>query len=496
MLDAVVSAALRLCQSSTTRLVNFIAGGHDVEIRRVRRVKAMYRRRYAGRPMARLRAELRTHYAGLVLTCRVFPKEVRVAALGVLMVLAFPMAGPWGFVPLWTTVRRGHPDLAETLDTVDASELVARIKDDRYMGRPGYSPLALWRAYLASFILGLPSTNALIRRLQDDAELRVLCGFGLNLPHRTTFNRFISRLSRHRDRVDDCMAALTDRLAGLLPGLGEKVAVDATVVRSHSNPNRKARGSNRVSDPEASWTAKNYARSKGGKEWRWGYKYHLVADATYGIPLYGFTTTAKRHDSPELPRLLGQAVVSHPWLRPRYVLADRGYDSFSNHELAASHGATLICPARRLANDDLYEGIYTARGSQPVSGMVPMEYVRSEPGKGHLYRCPPRKCRLKDRKGVRYCHDSQWVNRRDNPRLFGPIRQGSAAWKALYRLRQAVERIFKSMKESRRLERHCVRGLKKISLQASMSTLGFAATFLVKLLAGEERPRWMVRKVA
>ena len=52
------------------------------------------------------------------------------------------------------------------------------------------------------------------------------------------------------------------------------------------------------------------------------------------------------------------------------------------------------------------------------------------------------------------------------------------------------------MKESRRLERHFIRGLRKISLHAAMSDVGFAATFLVNLLAGEARPRWMVRKVA
>ena len=52
------------------------------------------------------------------------------------------------------------------------------------------------------------------------------------------------------------------------------------------------------------------------------------------------------------------------------------------------------------------------------------------------------------------------------------------------------------MKESRRLERHFVRGLRRVSLHASMSTLGFIATFLVKLLTGEGSPRWMLRRVA
>ena len=123
-------------------------------------------------------------------------------------------------------------------------------------------------------------------------------------------------------------------------------------------------------------------------------------------------------------------------------MADKGYDSRANHEAVASRDAILVCPARRYAGRALYEGIYTERGVPTCIGMVPMEYVRSDPQKGHLYRCPPGGCRLKDRKGVRYCDERQWVNRSDNPRLFGPVRQGNPEWKDLYRLRQSVERVF------------------------------------------------------
>ena len=383
----------------------------------------------------------------------------------------------------------GLDDLGAVLEEAEADPLIARLKEYRPTGRKGYPLPAFWRAYLASFVLGLPSTNALIRLLEDDPELRLLCGFS-QLPHRTTFNRFVNRLAHHRDLVEDCLRRLVDRLSALLPGLGQNVAVDSTVVKSHSSPQRKP-----VSDPEASWTAKNSTRSKSGKEWHWGYKYHLVADATYGIPLYGYSTTASRSDSRELPKLLSQAEAAHPWLRPTHVMADRGYDSRANHEVVAKAGALLVCPARRNANNRLYEGIYTERGVPTCIGMVPMEYVKTDQEKGHLYRCPRGGCRLKDRKGVRYCHDETWVNRKDNPRLFGPVRQGSPEWKGLYRLRQAVERVFKSMKESRRLERHFKRGLQGVSLHAAMSALGFAATFLSNLLAGRE-PRWMVRRVA
>ena len=77
------------------------------------------------------------------------------------------------------------------------------------------------------------------------------------------------------------------------------------------------------------------------------------------------------------------------------------------------------------------------------------------------------------------------------------IRRNSRKWKALYRKRWAVEQLFKTLKQSRRLESHCLRGLRHVRLHALMSTLTFQATALVHALAGNlDGMRWMVRKVA
>ena len=320
-----------------------------------------------------------------------------------------------------------------------------------------------------------------------------MCGFS-QLPHRTTFNRFIKRLADHQDLIEEAMASLTNELADALPGFGEKIAIDSTTIRTHANPNRKV-----VSDPEASWTAKTSARAKkGGKDWYFGYKSHTLADATYNIPIVGFTTTASRNDSPELPVLLDQARREHSWFKPKFVMADRGYDSTANHRAVLARGAVPIIAIRNPTNGEkFHEGIYSNEGAPACMGMKPMEYVRSDPDKGHLYRCSLEGCHLKERKGVRYCHDSVWENRTDNPRLFGPIRRGSPEWKNLYSLRQSIERVFKSLKQSRRLESHCIRGLRSISLHATMSVLTFQATVLVRLGADEaENLCWMVRKVA
>ena len=114
MLGSIVPAVLRLSQSPAARVAargdpvmaasaallgllilwaRFVTEGRDVELRRVRRVEAMYRRRYAGHRMAWLRAEIRIYYAGLVCTWRVFPKPYRVTVVWSLIVLAGSIGG-------------------------------------------------------------------------------------------------------------------------------------------------------------------------------------------------------------------------------------------------------------------------------------------------------------------------------------------------------------------------------------------------------------------
>ena len=395
------------------------------------------------------------------------------------------------------STKGGLEFLRAALDSVDNRALVATLQAYRRTGRPGYPLRALWRAYLSSFILNLPHTNALIRLLEDDAGLRTLCGFEDTLPHRTTFNRFISRLAHHADLVERALAGVTDRLKEHLPGLGHTVAVDSTAVRTHSNPNRKT-----ISDPEAKWGVKTSARAReGGTEYFFGYKVHAVADAVYGVPLACVVTSGNRNDSPLLPQVMERAAGLFSWWDPKVAIGDRGYDSSANHNWLDARGVSAVIHIRQTSQDPakLHDGVYTIGGVPTCMGGVPMEYAGTDAETGHhLYICQEGGCHLKgsNKGGVVYCDSEVWEDPSSNLRLFGRIRRDSAEWKRYYKRRQAIERVFKSLKESRRLERHCVRGLRRITLHAAMSVLSFQATALAKVRTGEpEFMRWMVRQV-
>ena len=384
-------------------------------------------------------------------------------------------------------------DVATAIDSVPCEAILQRLQQYRWTGRKGHNLSALWRAYLASFLLNFGSTNDLIRQLEKQPELARTCGFTGQLPSRWTFNRFIRRLSDHSDLVERALTDLTAKLADSLPGFGEAVAVDSTYVRVHSNGNRTP-----WSDPEARWGYKNSAQVHGGKKiLRFGYRLHAIADAKWGIPITGLVTSANIVDMTELPSVLAKAKDQYPWFRPRYVIGDRGYDSKKNFDTVVSYGAAPVILMRRNALGGPKTTMFSPKGAPKCMGGLAMVHVKSDATLGHLYRCPEGGCHLKTRRGVRYCYDDVWIPVSGDPRFSGRIGKDSPEWNALYNLRQSIERLFKSLKESRRLERHCVRGRAQIVLHIMMAVLAYQATALVHVQAGRlGEMRWMVKKVA
>ena len=115
-----------------------------------------------------------------------------------------------------------------------------------------------------------------------------------------------------------------------------------------------------------------------------------------------------------------------------------------------------------------------------------MEYVRTDPEtKAHLFRCQAGGCPLKTggTKAITHCDSEIWEQPGTNLRVLGPLPRFSSAWKRLYRQRMSIERVFRSLKHSRGLEGHCMRGMRKILLQATLSVLTFQATALARVKA-------------
>ena len=390
-------------------------------------------------------------------------------------------------------------------EQIDQTSIVEQLENHTRLGRKGYSKRSMFRAYVASFVLGFQYTNTLIKELRDNPAIRDLCGFE-KLPFRTTFNRFFSRMAEHDDLIEEAISHTIGELKQELPDLGQLVAVDATAIHTYSNPNRTVK-----SDPEARWGVKHTAKGKDGKikENFYGYKAHVVSDAVYGLPIAAITTPGNASDTVYLPKIIDKAKGTFDWFHPEAVIADRGYDSKKNNEYLWNQGIHPIIKMRRQGGkksskeqnmpEGLIDGIYDTSGVPYCMGGQKMEYVLTDPDKGHRYVCPPGGCHLKQKNSgaMLYCDGETWEDPKQNIRLFGTIRKDSEEWKSLYRRRYSVERSFKSMKQARRMEKHTVRRLRPMIAHVLMSLLTAQLTVLVNLKHRRvAEMMWMVPRVA
>ena len=351
----------------------------------------------------------------------------------------------------------------------------------------------MWRAVLTKYLLGLRYYRELSEMLRSNNTIRYLCGFGESTPNNSSICRFFKRLTSHLDLVEQAIHRLVEQIAEAVrdypdhngPPVGHALAIDSTDIEAWVDVQRKPYG-----DPVAKWGIRTNPDALDGKEFFYGYKLHLVCDANYGVPLTWEVLPANRNDSPTLPGLVDQIASFYPDLKTRYLMADKGYDALSNYEHLDGHRIIPVIPLR----DTDKEGFYDSKGRPLCFGGKPMEYVRTDAKKGHLFRCRKRGCRLKNRTGMtRYC-DIEYHEplEGDALRKVGRLVRTTKRWKRRYKQRTTVERAFRSLKHSRLLNQHRFLGLTKMRLHASLSILAYCATMLARIQAGEiDRMRMM-----
>lgn len=378
--------------------------------------------------------------------------------------------------------KSGTEFLAQVLDAIDDTPVVEAINKHYRTGRPSYNQGAMLRAVFAKYILSIRFTNRLVDRLASSPRLRQVCGFGNKVPSESTFSRFVSRLKDYTDLIEDCIIKAVNKIRQHLPDLGDITAFDGTSIDTFASPLRQP-----PTDPDADWGYKHSARAKDGTQVLFfGYKMHMIADAQYGIPLSFTLTAASGSETTEIRTALSKAMKEYPWLKPDYLLADRGLDSKTNHRFIQSKGIIPIIHIRKpTADDGLYDGIFDHTGTPTCLGQVPMTYVGTSKKTGeHLFRCTAEGCSLKGKGLVPNCNDKQWFSPDLNPRVLGPVPRFTKLWKTLYNKRMSIERTFRSLKHSRGMQHHTIRRRAPMLLHLNLAVLTYVATSLAHLQAG------------
>ncbi len=191
-------------------------------------------------------------------------------------------------------IARPEPRAASSL--ADLAALLDWAEIDRHLvgisaavkGKPGWPPLALFRALLLATWHDLSDVR-LAEALDDRTSFRRFCGFAAHepTPERTAFVRFRRELARRGlDRV--LFAAVTRQLEAKGVTVRTGTLVDATLV-----PSASIRG-----DGEARWAG--HRRRKPVH----GYKAHVATDEGAALVRGVEVTTANVHDAAELEAVL------------------------------------------------------------------------------------------------------------------------------------------------------------------------------------------------
>jgi hypothetical protein len=388
--------------------------------------------------------------------------------------------------------KNGNSIIAELKAVINSlvdNEFRYYLHGTKHQVRAGYLMESLWKAYLLSFILNMDCTNDLIRKLEENPSFADVCGFNMDrpLPSRWTFDRLITILTDYPEMMERLLDKAVCQLQQRLPGFGVTVAVDSTPVRSHSNPSKKVR-----SDSEAGFIVKEGIPNK---IWKWGYKLHLLVDTTWELPIACEVTSAKESDVTNLIPLVTKARQKFTWFKPWHVVADKGYDAGYNYKAIHDMGSI---PIIKMKEKQQSEGRYSVDelGIPHCQSGLPLLLKDHDKKKGLRYVCAYRAgkadCPLYGQCTLKVV----WIRPFWEYRKLCSIPRDSQEWNAIYSKRTAVERVNSKLKEHRRLNSHCHRGLAKVRLHCLMSVLSLAITALAEANANHiDRVRACTRKI-
>jgi hypothetical protein len=458
---------------------------------------------------------------------------------------------------IWGELERELPpgleEVAEFLHALSQfdDDIVRELERERGHGRDDHPVRAMWNLLATGLYLRHGRFSEVLAELSRNSDLARLLGFdeiGPNLykiPSDSAVSRFHVKLNNdvYLEKVNEVLKRSVAALAAENPEFGKHTALDASDVRTHARPPRKAAQAEQSnndgappqepsqendkeqeehtsSDPEASWSVKTKTWEDGqGKKRKetkstYGYKYYAVSDSTVPAVVAVDVQTGKTSDQNMAMPMVDAARENLPNDRMKTVAMDKGFDSEQNVRGAFSRDVAAVVPVREVPENldklpkadreeplspgsnvvyDRYTGevaCYETSASESEPTRRTVTYAGFESDRSaHKFRCPlgplaATQCTAFDScaAGPAGSQGRQVrISLETDYRRFAPIYPRSKRWKRLYNGRSAVERINSYVKDVLQLERHAVRGQKAIKLRALLASITLNVRTLISL---------------
>jgi hypothetical protein len=379
------------------------------------------------------------------------------------------------------------------LDYMPDEELMVQLERKRGHGRDDYPVRAMWNSVLAGIVFQHDGVEKLRRELSRNGQLREMCGFDGQVPPPWVYTRFLKVLIEHDSVISGMFDNLVKCLSDVLPDFGKHLAIDSKAISSFAkrkNKNEKPDGRREL---DADYGKKEYRGvHEDGKAWekvvKWfGYKLHLIVDATYELPLAFKLTKASASDITEGHELLKQTEKQQPELlkTAETLAADRGYDDTKLIvKCWDEHQIKPVVDIRNMWRDTdktrLLSGkenvAYNYKGN--VYCFCPETGTQREMCNGGFEKdrstlkkvCPAKQMGI-ECKGQAQCPVAQGIRipLSEDRRIFTPIDRASYKWEKEYNKRTSVERVNSRLDVSFGFELHTIRGMAKMKMRCGLA---------------------------
>ncbi|MEN0648836.1 transposase [Caldifermentibacillus hisashii] len=138
------------------------------------------------------------------------------------------------------------------------------------------------------------------------------------MPTPWAFSRFLHKVLMHQAEVEEMFDDLVRELKKIVPDFGKRLAIDSKAIKSYAAKKNKNEKEDGRRDLDADYGKKVYRGTReDGTRWekivKWfGYKLHLVVDASYELPIMFSVTKASVPDINEAHHLLEKMEERQP----------------------------------------------------------------------------------------------------------------------------------------------------------------------------------------